>query len=60
VTASVPYLAWHRLPEGEELAPYIGYVLDELADFALDHGCPASELEERLEEAIDRHEEVPT
>lgn len=51
---SVPYLAWHRLPEGEELAPHIGYVLDELAGFALDHGCPPAELEERLEEAIDR------
>jgi hypothetical protein len=53
---SVPYIAF-RYAEGE-LAYHLGCALDELVAFALDSGCPADELEERLEQAVDRHQEL--
>lgn len=56
----VPFLTYVERSASDETGYFVGIALDELVSWAKEHGCSDTELEERLQEALDRaDEEVP-
>lgn len=54
--SEVPYIAWQRKQEGDEVGYRVGIALDELVAYAKEQGASDDELHERLDEALDRAE----